>query len=140
MPASQFGISSSVSTRLLIAFVLGVVASTVVGALLWRYVDIPPDRLHAQLLAQPEFLADHPELIGGAQAVLQAAHWRLSAQRVALMRRVYSWCTLPSHRPWVSRCASDARGITDYLRALPPRRPLYESWWTPTATFASQFC
>ena len=102
MPASQGGISSSVSTRLLIAFVLGVVASTVVGVLLWRYVDIPTDRLHAQLLARPEFLADHPELLGGAQAVLQ--HRRLAAegaQRVALMRGKWQFMTHAAFTPTV---------------------------------------
>jgi protein-disulfide isomerase len=74
----------------------------VVGALLWQHADIPADRLHAQLLARPEFLADHPDLLGGAQAVLQSR--RLAAQRgerIALMRGKWQYIMHAAFTPTV---------------------------------------
>jgi len=91
-----------VSAKFVIAFVLGAVTATVVGAILWHRVDVPPDRLHAQLLAEPEFLADHPDLLQGAEAVLQTRRLAAEgAQRVALMRGKWQFITHPAFTPTV---------------------------------------
>ena len=92
----------SVSTKLVIAFVLGAVTATTVSAILWHHVEVPSDRLHAQLLTQPEFLADHPDLLEAAQAVLQTRRLAAEgAERVALMRGKWQFIAHPAFTPTV---------------------------------------
>jgi protein-disulfide isomerase len=84
----------------LIAFGLGVFTATLVGAVLWRFVSVPPDRLYTQLLEQPEFLADHPELLSAAQAVLHSRGLAAEGvQRAALMRGKWQYITHAAFTP-----------------------------------------
>lgn len=97
----------SVSTKLIFAFVLGVLAAAAGAALLWHFAEIPADRLHAQLLEQPEFLADHPDVLSAAQVILQ--NRRLAAesvQRAALMSGKWKSLLHPAFSPTLG--AADA--------------------------------
>lgn len=54
------------------SFLLGVLLTAAVAGLLWWRVEGSPERLRTRLLEAPEFLADHPEILSAAQAVLQS--------------------------------------------------------------------
>lgn len=52
-------------------FVLGASLVAALAGLAWWRIPVAPQRLHAALLDNPEFLADRPELLEAARAVLQ---------------------------------------------------------------------
>lgn len=81
-------------------FLLGASLSAAIAALLWWRLDESPDRLRAALLQNPEFLADHPELLTAAHAVLQ--NRRLASQgaeRAALIQEKWSALTHVAFTP-----------------------------------------
>lgn len=59
------------SAKHVITFLLGASLSAAVATVLWWRTDVSPERLRTALLEQPQFLADHPELLEAARAVLQ---------------------------------------------------------------------
>lgn len=52
-------------------FVLGAILVAALAGLAWWRIPVAPQRLQAALLDNPEFLADRPELLEAARAVLQ---------------------------------------------------------------------
>lgn len=59
------------TTRTVVAFVLGAALCAAVAAALWSRMPIGEERLHAVLLEDPEFLADRPEILRAVDTVLQ---------------------------------------------------------------------
>jgi protein-disulfide isomerase len=59
------------TSRAIVAFVLGAAVSAAVAAAMWPHMPIGEERLRTVLLNAPEFLADRPEILGAADRVLQ---------------------------------------------------------------------
>lgn len=68
------------SPKHVVAFFLGASLSAAVAGMLWWRSDVSPQRLRRALIEQPEFLADHPEILEAGRAVLES---RLSASQGA---------------------------------------------------------
>lgn len=82
------------------AFLIGAAVSAAIAALLWWRSDVSPERLRAELLENPEFLADHPELLSAAHTVLQ--NRQLASQgseRAALIQEKWSALTHVAFTP-----------------------------------------
>ena len=59
------------SAKHVVSFLLAALLSAAIATVLWWRSDVSPARLRTTLLEQPQFLADHPELLEAARAVLQ---------------------------------------------------------------------
>lgn len=59
------------AARTIAAFVLGAAFCAAMAAALWSRIPIGEERLRAVLLEDPDFLADHPEILSAAHTVLQ---------------------------------------------------------------------
>lgn len=88
------------SAKHVVAFLLGAALSAAAGAALWWRAEISPERLRTTLLEQPEFLADHPELLEAARAALQTRMLAAQgAERAALIREKWQALTHVAFTP-----------------------------------------
>lgn len=88
------------SVKHIVAFLLGASLSAAIAAVLWSRSEPSPERLRAMLLGKPEFLADHPDVLEAAGAVLQTR--MLAAQgveRAALIRQKWQALTHVAFTP-----------------------------------------
>lgn len=105
--------------KLVLVFFLGAGAGAL-GAILLDPAATSPNALRAELLAKPEFLADHPEILDRVRTVL--LNRKLAAegsQRVQLMHGKWQFLTHVAFTPTIGR--SDAPRVllefTDYTCA-----------------------
>jgi protein SCO1 len=90
------------SAKHFFAFLLGAVVSAAIAAVLWRMSAASPERLRKTLLEKPEFLADHPEILDAAAAVLQTrALARRGAERAALIQGKWQALTHVAFTPTI---------------------------------------
>lgn len=90
------------SVKPVVAFLLGASLSAALAAVMWSGSEPSPERLRAMLLEKPEFLADRPEILEAARAVLQTRMLAAQgAERAALMREKWQALTHVAFTPTI---------------------------------------
>lgn len=122
------------------SFLLGVLLTAAVAGLLWWRVEDSPQRLRTRLLEAPEFLADHPEILSAAHAVLQSrALASQGSERAELIRTKWQSLVHVAFTPTLGRtdaplvlleftdytcepCRASAHALSETLGANPDVR------------------
>lgn len=90
------------SVKPVMAFLLGASLSAALAAGLWLRSEPSPERLRTTLLEKPEFLADHPEILEAARAVLQTRMLAAQgAERAVLIREKWQALTHAAFTPTI---------------------------------------